>query len=124
MKDFAGYNMALQPRLFFPLATLAVLGAIYGVMGIETGKLNPLEQLKVNRANVELRRKEANTRYNQAVYGLFREDGYGLADLNKDGKISLEELTKSLRVMGVSEGSLESAFKTYQNSEANRIKEK
>ena len=112
-KDYL--NMTLRPELYFLLAGLALFGTFYGTLLAETGKVTPLEQLKVNRANVELRRKEADRRYDNAVYELFREDGYGLADLNKDGKISLEEITKALKAMGVTQGNLERAVEAYRN---------
>mgnify|MGYP001580041038 FL=1 len=106
----------------FYAAIFLVSSAFYGTLLIETGKVNPLEQLKVNRGNTELGKKEAERRYNVTVYGLFKDRCNALADLNKDCKVDLEEITIDLKAMGVTQGNLERAVIDYLDGKVGKIR--
>ncbi len=118
-------NTSKKSDLFhlFYAAIFLVSSAVYGRRLIETGKVNPLEQLKALRTNTELRSEEKRVKYDLEAYFLFRKGCGALADLNKDCDMSLEEITDALRIMGVTQGDLERAVEVYKFNRVNRIKE-
>lgn len=114
-------NKILRHDAIKYVALFVVPSIVYGGLIIKTGKVNPLEQLNVKSANVELRKEEADRRYNDIVYALFRNECGALADLNKDCKVSLEELTEAFKIMGVTGDNLRRAVIDYLDGKVGKM---